>query len=294
MGLELKSEKINLSHQALLTERFQKLKLDISEYTFANVYLFRQIHQYEVIFEEEVFLKGITRDGFSFLMPTFIPFKTEIEKIIRLLPYVDFLFPIPEQWLSYFDTTLFTSTFIESDSDYLFSIEKIRTYPGRHLNGKRNLVKQFTTSYAVTSFPLTPNRIPEALQVLNRWQSEQKHNMNQTDYFSCQEALERLAELKLVVGHIFYADQQPCAFSLGEKLNECIYAIHFVKAQKNIKGIYQYLYQAVAQLIDENIEFLNFEQDLGYDGIRKAKQSYHPDRMVHKLRLSLREYTHSS
>ena len=66
------------------------------------------------------------------------------------------------------------------------------------------------------------------------------------------------------------------------------YVIHFVKANKDIKGIYPYLYQYVAESLGGDIKFINFEQDMGSPELQQSKHSYHPDRMIHKWRISLK------
>ena len=91
------SSNISLLDQKLLTEKFQMLSLEISEYSFANVYLFREIHQFELIGDESLFIKGLTRDGFSYLMPTFPITELKRELLKKYLQKVNFLFPIPEQ-----------------------------------------------------------------------------------------------------------------------------------------------------------------------------------------------------
>jgi uncharacterized protein len=53
----MKREPLHLIHQSLLQERFKSLALKLTEYSFANLYLFRRLHHYEVIqIDEEVFI----------------------------------------------------------------------------------------------------------------------------------------------------------------------------------------------------------------------------------------------
>lgn len=112
---------IELSHQQLLTEKFRQLSLEISEYSFANIYLFRKVHHYKLLYEKELFINGISREGSSFLMPT-IPFTNYVDcaEVREWLSEVDFLFPIPDQWLKFFDPCAFSFSCSENDSDYLF------------------------------------------------------------------------------------------------------------------------------------------------------------------------------
>ena len=280
--------RVDLSHQILLTENFRKLNLEISEYTFANIYLFRQIHHYQLFYWNELFLKGITRSGESFLMPTsrFMDHMTQKE-IHDHLNEVDFFYPIPEQWLDAFDPKIFHRTYDKNDSDYVFSHEKIQTFIGSHSNSKSNLVKQLLSSNSVEVLPLDQDQIPFALSILDDWQENQELDRTQTDYVACREAVELLNKLQLN-GLIAYVDKEPAGFIIGERMAEENYVIHFVKGKKIIKGIYQHLFQQLADVLGENIKFINFEQDMGSSHLRQSKHSYHPDRMIHKWRISLK------
>lgn len=282
-------EPLSLSHQDLLTQHFSTLKTDISEYTFANLYLFRKLHHYELIIDgEELLIQGISRDGLSFLMPIQPISRVLTSQIGSRLREVDMLFPIPEAWLTQFDPTIFSWTSHPDDSDYIYATETMRTYPGRQLSGKRNLVKQFLDQHeGISSIPLTTGNLPEALQVLEEWQEETNSNPTENDFYPCKEALTLLDSLGLE-GRLFYVDEKPAAFLVGEPLHAGMYVLHFSKANKQIKGLYQYAYEAFAQTLPDIYRELNMEQDLGSPAVRQAKHSYMPERMVEKWRVTLK------
>jgi len=279
-------DEITLAHRDLLSSRFRGLNLKISEYNFSNLYLFRQLHQYRLWEHEDLlFVRGVTRGGKSFLLPTFPLATLESNRLLSLISGVDFFYPIPDEWSERLDPRLFKAEFVERDSDYLFTRLKMATYPGRHLSPKRNLVKQFLTHYNSRIEPLTHANRSVALSVLEQWQQHQELDQSKTDFSHCQEALGLMDPLQLS-GSLFFANDKPCAFVIGEKSDHECYIIHFAKALKEYKGIYQYLYQALAQSLDQEIEFINLEQDLGSPQVHQAKHSYHPDLMIRKWRVS--------
>lgn len=283
-----RKEPLNLSHQTILKTHLQKLNLPIAEYSFANLYLFRHVHKYEVIFADGLFIRGQTRDGRFFIMLTSLPQPRLLSQLGSLLQKAeaDFIFPVPEEWLPLFMPYLTQANFKEEESDYLYYTTKLAHYPGRHLSKKRNLVKQLLSSHHMEAQVLQPDQKELALQVLEKWQKEQTEDKKKTDYFACREALELLKELSLEA-HLFYVDGQPEGFTIGEGLNKDCYVIHFSKADKHIKGLYQYLYQEPAKLLVPFYQWMNLEQDLGSLALRLAKHSYQPDRLVHKMRVSL-------
>lgn len=258
---------MNLQQKRELDPLFRKLGLPFSDYSFANCYLFQNVHAYTL---EGNFLEGKTRDGFSFLMPLTYPFDIEAG------PH---FFPIPEAWLSLFDKERFSWQALPQDCDYLFSREKIAHYPGRKLAGQRNLLYQFEKEYDPEKVPF---EVSQALEILEFW-NEQKEG----DYQECLKALHNWEALGLT-GTLFVSGKEPLGFLVSEQLLDDTSVIHFAKAKPHIKGIYPYMYQVFARSLSEAIQWLNFEQDLGDPRLAQAKSSYHPDKLLEKFRVMLR------
>lgn len=280
----MNSERLSLKHQALLTPLFKKLQLDLSEYTFSCLYLFRDVHAYEVIFGKNIYIKGKTRDGFSYLMPTVLLNEIDVNELKELLRGVNFLFPIPEIWEDKLDWRVYKKTFKEEDSDYIFNVKKLQQYQGRDLSKKRNLVHQFQSQYPTAELiPLTKERIPDALQVVEQWKNEREF-LQPTDYESNIEAVKLFEHLGLE-GKIVYIEKRPAAILLGEPLNDRMYVFRFFKGSREYVGIYQFLLQAYALSLGDKYQEINLEADLGIPELHQTKHSYHPERMAIKLRI---------
>lgn len=280
-------EKLDLTHKDLLVPRLKSTNAGLSEYTFANLYLFRGNHEYEVIADDEVFIKGKSYDGHTYLMPTTDARLLDLHKLGGLMGRVDFLFPIPEAWLNYFDPGQFEVQFAEGDADYVYTVEKMSTLKGRNLHKKRNLLKQFLELYQHDARPLTNDRLDEARFILNDWQATSEMSLADTDYAACLEALDRYEELVLC-GGIYYADNEPAGFVLGEEINDETFVLHFAKARTKFKGVYQYLFNNFAKILPPKYKYLNLEQDLDKENLRVFKSSYLPDVMLRKARVRLR------
>ncbi|MDA8100467.1 MAG: phosphatidylglycerol lysyltransferase domain-containing protein [Nitrospiraceae bacterium] len=281
-------ERLGLQHKDLLFQRLRNITVPLSEYSFANLYLFREQHAYEVILDDHVFIRGRTYDGHRFLMPTEPLDRMGTQCIRDLLAEADFLFPIPEAWLAHFPPGEFEVIFREGDADYLYTVEKMSTYAGRKLHKKRNLLKQFVETYKHEAQPLTAERIGDAKSVLEAWQAESTLNPAESDYGPCREALDRYDELVLC-GGIVYADGEPAGFVLGEEVNDETYVLHFAKARTRYKGVYQYLFNSFARVLPSRYRYLNLEQDLDKENLRVFKSSYVPDIMLQKARVQLRK-----
>lgn len=283
----MNSEKLSLDHIGMLYGRLKEAHTHVSEYSFANLYLFREAHDYEVIFDREIFVFGVTYDGLRYIMPTRDVRTMESGYLKKMMREFGVLFPIPEEWMTAFNGEEFEFSALDGDTDYIFTVEKIKTYAGKKLHSKRNLLQQFMDNYEHTVAPLTPGLHSDAIAVLDAWQAESGMTKNETDYYPCMEALQ-LQDKLVLCGGIYYAENEPAGFILGEEINEKMFALHFAKGIRKFKGIYQFMYNNCAKVMPAHYTFINFEQDLGKISLRQAKSSYIPDMMVKKYRVRLK------
>ena len=75
------------------------------------------------------------------------------------------------------------------------------------------------------------------------------------------------------------------AFTIGDRLNGDTYDVHFEKAYAGIQGAYAMINREFARWVREHhpdIKYLNREEDMGVEGLRKAKESYYPDLLLEK------------
>ena len=285
----MQTEILSLEHLNLIAPKMRALGLCLSEYSFASRYLFRKEHRYEVLFNgDRIWLRGKTRDGVSYLMPTDDLRHIATEELLKSLDWANCLFPIPELWISSLDPQIFETSFNRDDSDYLYYRTKLAELPGRDLSAKRNLIKQFHAAHTARVEPYGKQHYEEALSILEAWQSGMEGK--ETDYSACKEGLKLYEELGLS-GYMIFADEKPAAFILGEISTANLFVIHFAKAMTQFKGIYPFLFSEVAsQLSSEEICCLNLEQDLGQPGLRQSKLSYQPDKIKHKYRVAKRSF----
>ncbi|MCX7770152.1 MAG: DUF2156 domain-containing protein [Proteobacteria bacterium] len=280
----MKTEILALEHKNLL---FKKLKKDtkIAEYSFANIYLFRDTHKYEVLFLDNlIFIKGYSYDGMSYIMPVSDLNEIGDNVFNDLLNHVDLIFPIDENWLGKFNNKGYVIEYKDGDTDYVYEIEKLRTFAGKKLHSKRNLLHQFEKNYICEALPLFGERLIEAKEVLEKWQEESNQPKEDTDYKACLEALNLYDEL-ILCGYIYYIDKKPAGFIIGEELCYDTFALHFAKGLVEYKGIYQFMFNSFAKILPEKYKFVNFEQDLDKENLRLAKKSYEPDILLKKYRI---------
>lgn len=273
---------LSIAHREKLHPMFQKLSHGISEFSFANLYLFRKEHAYHLsrVQKDILVIFGNDTGEPFFMCPFELP---EFEALNALFDrHQTMKCATPEQ-AEILGSKGFKVIEDRDNFDYLYKRESLSGLSGRKYSKKRNLIKAFVKNHTYEGKPLLEEYLPHALAVLDKWREGRDDD---GDYGPAREALEKSEVLQLC-GGIYYVEDQPVAYSLGEELARGnSFVIHFEKALLGYKGIYQFVNQAFASIITENYEFINREQDLGEEGLRQAKMSYKPVGFVKKFKIT--------
>jgi hypothetical protein len=175
--------------------------------------------------------------------------------------------------------------------DYVYRVEDLRTLRGKEYHAKKNFARRFADQYQPEVRPLTGALAPECIHIQKHWLEGQRNNESARDESTALiKAFRHNDDLGLRGVGVFAAGSL-VAFAIGEPLYATTYVEHFEKALPDYTGAYQYLLQAFAQSVPEDFPLLNREQDLGIEGLRRAKQSWHPAELVEKYTLRVRKQT---
>jgi hypothetical protein len=273
---------ISLDLKKILHPRLSLSPDGVSEYTFSNIYLFRQTYQSQLsLAPEKILIISGSRYGQRFFMtPCGVPSREIVADLFKTHHHwqgiSEALLNSRRQDLEQWGVTI---TEDRDNFDYLYLREDLAELPGKKYHKKRSLVNAFKAAYAVEARPLSPALVPQAMGVLDRWRAGKSTN---GDYESAREALELLDRLPLR-GSLYYAAGEPVGWCLGESIARGrTFAIHFEKGIEEYKGIYQYMNQHFAASLPRYYTSINREQDLGDEGLRQAKMTYRPWGFVKK------------
>lgn len=261
---------------------FQKLPEGISEFTFANLYLFRREHRYRLsrMEKEHIVILGNDKGTPFFMCPFGLPLR---QGLASLFADHGILKCATQAQADILKEKGFIITEDRDNFDYLYFRDNLAELAGRKYHKKRNLIKAFINNHNYEGRPLLESYMPQALEVLDQWREGRGED---GDYHAAREALENCEPLQLC-GGIYYVEDRPVAYTLGEELAlGTSFVIHFEKALDQYKGIYQFVNQAFATIITAHYQTINREQDLGHPGLRQAKMSYQPDGFVKKFKVS--------
>lgn len=179
----------------------------------------------------------------------------------------------------------FTFTSNRDYADYLYLRSDLAGLSGKKFQAKRNHVNKFKRTYSYEYTPITSDRIQECMELEAEWckanncmQMEGTGNERRALLY----ALHHFQELGLT-GGILHVEGKIAAFTFGMPINSNTFGVHVEKADTTIEGAYAMINHEFAGHIPEQYIYLNREEDLGIEGLRKAKLSYQPIRLLEKF-----------
>lgn len=172
--------------------------------------------------------------------------------------------------------------------DYLYEAEKLIKLSGKKLHGKKNHYNYFVRQYDYEVKDIQGEKVIEdVVKASEEWHRENE-NDNRVLYYEMK-AIKTLVEnmdLFNLKGIAVYVEDKLVGFSLGEKLNDKLAVIHIEKGDMNYRGVYSFINRTFIDKCFSDVKIINREQDLGIEGLRKAKLSYHPIRLEKKFIVS--------
>lgn len=263
-----------------------------SELTFTNLFMWRRRNRPIWSIRNECLLvilrgegtnplglppigSGDKSDAFDFLARTLAELSDKA-RICRVDEDVVERHVDPEKYLVHED---------RANSDYVYLAENLINLSGNKFHKKKNHLNKFVKAYDFEYRSLDEEVVSLFLDLQEDW-CELRDCASSTNLMhedrAVYEALTNQEVLGIRGGAILINSRVE-AFALGEKLNPDTAVIHIEKANPLIPGLYAAINQRFCAHEWSQVRYINREQDLGIEGLRKAKLSYHPDHLVEKF-----------
>ena len=177
----------------------------------------------------------------------------------------------------------------EGSFDYVYDINDLAELKGKKYHGKKNHFNRFRQDYPhYTVEPISESNISDVRLMVEEWYRKKLEENPHGDYYMEQVALDKafksFRELAMD-GLVLRNEGQILAMTLGSLLSEDTFDVQFEKARADVNGAYAAINCEFARYIRSkypNVKFLDREEDMGLEGLRRAKQSYRPHHMVEK------------
>ncbi|KXG76138.1 DUF2156 domain-containing protein [Thermotalea metallivorans] len=276
----------------------------ISDLNFTNLFMWRHLYQlkYEIL-HGLLWISGMYYDK-PFLFPPLFKESHALTALPRCLDLFKKKFDalghrlmikfVPSSMKEFFEKAAPNQLIFVRDrnnDDYIYLARDLIELKGRKFHGKKNHFNYFQKNIPYQYKSLTYDLIEDCLILTGKLKEGNytplEMDLLQNEEKAIQEALYHMDQLDYS-GGVILIEGRVEAFTFGEKLTEDTMVIHIEKANANIRGLYQAINQQFCYHQCQDVLYVNREEDMGFDYLRKAKESYNPIKMIEKYDIFLR------
>ncbi|MCE5299666.1 MAG: phosphatidylglycerol lysyltransferase domain-containing protein [Spirochaetia bacterium] len=289
---------ISAAHLQAFSAYFRNNPAEISEFAFAEMFAWRAVRNTSVAMLDGGICVLLEKNGKWCFYPPFGA-ADNVAAISKMARYLKdekgdgYIYGLTEQEavgaaaadgsLEYAEDT--------DNADYVYAASDLISLAGRKYDGKRNHLNRFMENYSHTFEPITPEILPQVKDFQEKWcqaRSCADDLSLANEGRAVMEVLDNYGVLP-VTGAALVVDGVVQAFSIASELNPEMAVVLFEKANPEFKGIYQAINNLFCSRMLSKYKWINREQDGGAEGLRRAKQSYYPVRMIRKFNLKLKK-----
>ena len=290
-------------HKPLLDSYFRSEYYENSHFNFTNLFMWREPYQVKWAEDDGILFMTSEWEGELLALQPFCRADRYAEAIGKFIAYFQgvgkplVFMGIEKRFADALSAYEGASFAIEEDRDnwdYVYLAEKLVTLSGRKLHSKKNHLNAFLKLYPEAEYlPITDEIITACKIELNNWYKLRLQDevddpfigwerkailevLNDFDYFGLKGGAIRL-------------DNRIVAFTFGEPLNTDTAVIHVEKADPDVRGAYPAINQGFVEHAWSDMTYINREEDMGHEGLRKAKESYKPEKMIEKFNARMKE-----
>ena len=286
---------VEISDKAYLQDVFFKFELLPCEYVFTNLFIWRKIYDIRWMkFRNAVLIhSGLDK---TLLMPIGNVFTPEELKDLLHSTFPDgedaSIIQVPENYIRQNPSLndIFETELDDKFADYIYSTEKLYLLRGAKLAKKKNLLSQFLRGNpGYTCAPLKAENLEECFELTEKWRlgntSEPATLAQEKE--AIREAFDNYRSLG-IEGVCIFTGGKIVAFSVFSFQSSDAAIVHFEKYDRDLKGAAQAINWETAKSLLGRCKYINREQDIGLPGLKKAKLSYDPDKIMYNYTLSLK------
>lgn len=280
--------KVEIEDLVKLDTIFKRQPYRICDYTINTIYAWRDFYHYECAYVGDGVIFRYIDDGktvYSFPLV----FETNPKEIIAKLPSKARFAMVPIENVEFLKANYQISYELDRDfCDYLYDIDSLATYKGKKNNKLRNHVNKFLSIYQdkLVLSEINSNDISDILLFLDKYEDKTIEDKSyHYDLAKCREIFRNYQIFKkYYIGFKVVIDGVLAGIVLGSVILDTAY-MHIEKALKDYDGIYPYLTKVFSSEIQKRfseVKYINREEDVGNEGLRKSKLAHHPLRLVEK------------
>lgn len=279
-------------HSPTLSDKSQVQKIfdsdgtDCCEYCFGNIYMWSDIYNNKINTDNGVFISKISEDSVYCYPVGNGDKKSVIEEIIsndKSAMFYGLTERDKEELCAYFPDKF--EFFEDRDAfEYIYRTEDLAFLKGKKYHSKKNHASYFEKTFDWHYEEITPENIDRCRLLNDQWEclnKQKEPDEIESEHDAITKTFNSFFELGLY-GGILFIENEAVAFTFGERLNGNTFCTHVEKAYADFRGAYQIVNRELAKALLGKYEFINREEDTGSEGLRNAKLSYHPVKLLTK------------
>jgi len=268
-----------------------------AEYNFTNLYIWDGIYKSEIgRFKDFLIIRTGIQGERSYLYPPGRGDKREVlDEIVKDASYDESNFSLigitrdTKAELEKMFPHTFRFKLVRDSFDYIYDADKLATLSGKKLQPKRNHLNHFNTNYNWSYEEFTAGKVAQVKEFSHEWCRRMDCKKIETlSWETCavEKCLDNFEELNMK-GGILLADGEIVAYTVGEVLNSDTIVVHIEKAFSEVRGAYPMINREFVKRNAPGFKYVNREDDIGDEGLRKAKESYYPSLLLEKFSATL-------
>jgi hypothetical protein len=291
MGLVF--EPISLDRQAEYTKLFESCRQAASDYTFANLWGWAEEYSLSWAWDGDLVWIRQEKPPACYWAPVGKWEEIDWQKRCSFFAGRSRFMRVPEELIRIWQAGQLADRMKISQSrqhwDYLYSCKELIELRGNRFHKKKNLFSQFQSSYEYQYVPMEESMLEQTLRMQADW-CAWKNCEASAGLTAENRVIERILldwhHFARLLGGVILINQEVAAFTVGELVHPDTLVIHIEKGVAEYKGIYQAINKFFLEA-NPRATRVNREQDLGKEGLRKAKMSYHPIDFIKKFTVEL-------
>ncbi|WP_457557323.1 DUF2156 domain-containing protein [Candidatus Harpocratesius sp.] len=294
---------IHLEHKDIISQILLKSKYQISEYTFTNLYMWRDYYSFHWAFIDDIFFlrafyknKSENKREKIFFFPPICLDSTMWEKAINLMNSWNIsnndeiaIHRVPNFIVDNIKKYPGISPYLKIEQDranwdYVYLRNDLGELKGKKYANFRKIMNKFKSQNLWRYETINSKIFKEILNLQAQWCNfhacKDDLGLSYEDQ-AIYELIRKWDEFNLI-GGVLWVNEKIVAFTIAEEISNNTVVIHAEKADTSYRGIYETLVNQFCQQLPSHIEYINREQDLGQENLRTAKLRYHPHHFIEK------------
>lgn len=287
---ELKFHSLDIEHKQDYIKVYNECPERAADFSFINLYAWAVERNFEIAFSHGLFWIRASEESRSSLWSPVGPwFSVDWGSALAgLFPEGTVIERVPEKLALHLKETLGEKILITEQVDqweYVYNVEELVQLKGNRFHKKKNKLRQFENNYKYEFIDINHVTIERILLMQEEWCKWKNCDGSpglKAEHDSIVRILGAWDNFPDILGGAIFIDDYMAAYTIAEAVSKDTLIIHFEKGMTEYQGIYQAINQKFLEYKGEHFTWVNREQDMGKEGLRKAKSSYNPDHFVKK------------